>query len=66
MIAYRAEIWCQGKGCSAGMRDGTAHDDHTQLPGLARNLEEIYLKAGWTKDGNQHFCPKCSKKRRAS
>lgn len=60
MIAYRVEIWCES--CTAGNRKGTSHDDHTQLPGLGRNLEEIYLRDGWTKDGQRHFCPKHSKK----
>lgn len=60
MIAYRVEIWCEN--CRAGSAKGTVHDDHTQLPGLGRNLEGIYLADGWTKDGARHFCPKCSTK----
>lgn len=60
MIVYRVEIWCES--CPAGTRKGTPHSDHTQLPGLGRNLEGIYLADGWTKDGQRHFCPKHSKK----
>lgn len=63
MIAYRAEIWCDGKGCDAGWGDGITHNDHTALPVLASNLEEIRVRHGWTSDGKGHWCPTCSAKR---
>lgn len=61
MIAYRAEIWCNHHGCSEGYAKGTAHDDPTQLPGLARNLIEIREHEGWRTVGQRHFCPQHKK-----
>lgn len=64
MIAYRAEIWCDGNDgiCDAGNKKGTPHNDHTQLPGLAENLEGIRRKEGWvTSHDGRHWCPKCAK-----
>lgn len=57
MIAYRAEVWCDARGCDAGNRDGIAHDDPNALPQLARNLIEIRTREGWRTVGQQHFCP---------
>lgn len=58
MIAYRVEIWCQR--CNEGYGKGTPTDDHASLPSLGRNLEEIYLRDGWTKIDGKHYCPACS------
>ena len=62
MICYRAEIWCDGKNCVAGHNQGTAHDDHTCLPGLVKNIREMYEKRGWTFEGAKAYCPVCSRK----
>ena len=64
MIAYRAEIWCNGDGkfpCFAGNSRGTSHDSIEALPGLAQNWLAMLIDEGWTvtKDG-QHLCPKHS------
>lgn len=74
MIAYRAEIWCNGDGptwvsssaCVAGYGLGTPHNALESLHRLAQNLEEIRLREGWTKDGDKHYCRDCSKKRKLS
>ena len=69
MIAYRAEIWCDGPGAGAmcpyraGHAEGIAHDDVYSLPQLAKNQEEILAKQGWKKIDGKHYCPRCSKAR---
>jgi hypothetical protein len=63
MIAYRAEIWCDGKTCSAGHGKGIPHDDYRVLPALAMNQQNILVKEGWTVEGGKHYCLACSKKR---
>lgn len=57
MIAYRAELWCDG--CSAHYAKGIPHDDLAALSQLGRNLEEIARRDGWAKDGAAHFCLMC-------
>jgi hypothetical protein len=82
MIAYRAEIWCDGVDANdldrlrdggprtgawcrdrAGWAQGIAHDDPYALLQLAKNREAILLKEGWSKEGDKHFCPRCTKVR---
>lgn len=63
MIAYRAEIWCDGERCHAGYGEGIAHGDAASLPMLSLNREWILLDAGWTIEVNKHYCPKCSRLR---
>jgi hypothetical protein len=58
MIAYRVEVWCDADVCTAGSNAGTVHDDHTQLPGLGRNLVGIRVANGWGEKDGKHYCPK--------
>ncbi len=61
MIAYKAEIWCDGEGCEEGYGKGTLHDVAATLPQLASNLERIRSGEGWVIHGDKHFCPSCAK-----
>lgn len=62
MIAYRAEVWCDGLDCRAGSGQGIAHDDPMALPQLTKNLTEEYARCGWLIEGDKAFCPKCVQK----
>ena len=64
MIAYRAEVWCQG--CRAHYGAGRVHDDPEALLGLAQDLVVEAVADGWTVDGDAHWCLGCTREREAS
>lgn len=78
MIAYRVFLWCDGVieiGTAKGSRPclaphpGIIHDDPAAMVGLSQNLINLVRSgsstgAGWTIEGECHYCPRCSENRR--
>jgi len=61
MIAYRAEIRCDGCG---GYLRGMLHENPHEMPDAGIRIEQVAVEdAHWVKDGAAHFCPACQTQR---
>jgi hypothetical protein len=65
MIAYVAQIWCNGipNGCSSLPFMGVVNDRLDMLPESAQIAAKFAKDLGWTIDGGAHWCPKCTRQR---